>query len=228
MTNCGKKLGKILFVTLAIFIFSSSCTYDANSKNNQKKEKHYLKEYIFSNDSFTYHLTVWKQALSEFKNKPNIHYLEVGPLEGRALLWMVENILTDPTSTATAIEAFVTKTLLNNIKKSKLENKIKIIDGYSQVELKKLPHNYFDIIYIDGDHYSSAVLMDAMLSWPLLKVGGILIFDDYLWKIDKFPPNERPQMAIDAFISSHQDHIDVILLEDQCIIRKNVNFYWEK
>lgn len=41
--------------------------------------------------------------------------------------------------------------------------------------------NKFDFIYVDGLHLSQDVLYDALLSFDLLKVGGILIFDDYLW-----------------------------------------------
>jgi hypothetical protein len=34
----------------------------------------------------------------------------------------------------------------------------------------------------DGSHRARDVLEDAVLSWPLLKVGGIMLFDDYLWQ----------------------------------------------
>ncbi|MCM8831198.1 MAG: class I SAM-dependent methyltransferase [Candidatus Omnitrophica bacterium] len=44
-----------------------------------------------------------------------------------------------------------------------------------------------------GNHNAPSVLMDAVLCWPLLKNGGILIFDDYLWKINKLPEEERPK-----------------------------------
>ena len=56
-----------------------------------------------------------------------------------------------------------------------------VIIGYSQNELKKLNKNYYDFIYIDGDHTNEGVFIDSVLSFPLLKNGGIIIFDDYLW-----------------------------------------------
>jgi len=37
----------------------------------------------------------------------------------------------------------------------------------------------FDAIYIDGDHTAEGVLTDLAMAWPLLKVGGVLIFDDF-------------------------------------------------
>ena len=60
--------------------------------------------------------------------------------------------------------------------------------------------NFFDFIYIDGSHMASDVLTDAILSFELLKVKGIIGFDDYLWTL----PNSssiltNPKVGIDAF-----------------------------
>lgn len=64
--------------------------------------------------------------------------------------------------------------------------------------------NYFDLIYIDGSHQASDVLCDAVLAFKLLKVGGHIIFDDYLWS-EPLPygkdPLRCPKPAIDAFIN---------------------------
>jgi predicted O-methyltransferase YrrM len=37
----------------------------------------------------------------------------------------------------------------------------------------------FDFCYIDASHAPEDVLRDAVLAWPLVKSGGIIIFDDY-------------------------------------------------
>ena len=42
--------------------------------------------------------------------------------------------------------------------------------------------NFFDLIYIDGAHDSQNVLFDAVISFKLVKKGGVIIFDDYSWK----------------------------------------------
>jgi glycosyltransferase involved in cell wall biosynthesis/predicted O-methyltransferase YrrM len=61
--------------------------------------------------------------------------------------------------------------------------------------------NYFDLIYIDGSHQAPDVLCDATLSFPLLKVGGTMIFDDYLWRAAPGDPVYSPKLAIDAFLN---------------------------
>mmetsp|Transcript_28592 Transcript_28592/g.83687 ORF Transcript_28592/g.83687 Transcript_28592/m.83687 type:complete len:131 (-) Transcript_28592:330-722(-) len=37
----------------------------------------------------------------------------------------------------------------------------------------------FDFVYVDGGHSPADVLSDAVLAFPLLRVGGVLVFDDY-------------------------------------------------
>jgi hypothetical protein len=202
-----------------------------NDYNDYKDlRRYYKKKYNFSTDWATHNIREWKRVLSTFKGQPNIHYLEVGVFEGGSLIWMLENIFTHPTSTVTGIDPLGSKyaqILYDNLKKTGVTNRVKIIKGFSQSELKKLPYRSFDVIYIDGDHSACAVLNDAILSWPLLKKGGVLIFDDYLWNI-KASSEKRPQLAIDAFIDAYKDYIEVICFKYQCIIRKKSYLYWEK
>ena len=51
--------------------------------------------------------------------------------------------------------------------------------GYSHKEIFRFDDNYFDIIYIDGNHEPEFVLEDAILSFRRLKKEGIMILDDY-------------------------------------------------
>ena len=71
----------------------------------------------------------------------------------------------------------------------------------------------FDFIYVDGSHVARDVLADAVVSFKLLKIGGIMVLDDYLWH--QKPPFEGnvlqiPKLAIDAFVNLHLDVIDII------------------
>jgi len=61
----------------------------------------------------------------------------------------------------------------------------------------------FDCIYIDADHRAAGVLEDAVLSWRLLKGGGIMILDDYGWNLYE-NPFKCPKRGIDAFLDAFQ------------------------
>ncbi len=218
---------------LLIFIISFSIVgyaFSVASNTSQGGKKHYLKKYNFTTDWFTTHIRLWKKVLADFKNKPNIHYLEIGVFEGRSLIWMLENILTHPTAKATALDIFPRKLqegFLANLSLSGFTDKVTVIKGASQNKLKNLSPHSFDIIYIDGDHIAPSVLTDAILSWPLLKKEGILIFDDYHWKETKSPPDKRPKIAIDAFINNFRQYIEIIQVCKQYIIKKKEIIYWE-
>jgi predicted O-methyltransferase YrrM len=91
-------------------------------------EKAYNKQYTFTVNTFTDKISAWTNLLSEFKGKPGINYLEIGTFEGRSALWVLENILTHPTSTLTIIDAFEEnsyKTFVSNINLSGEANKFK-------------------------------------------------------------------------------------------------------
>jgi hypothetical protein len=66
------------------------------------------------------------------------------------------------------------------------------------------------------------VLSDAVRSFELLKTGGLLIFDDYRWKMN-CPEELRPKIAIDAFITSYRNSLEVVHSGYQLIIRKQEN-----
>jgi len=161
-----------------------------------------------------------------FKGKPNIHYLEIGVYEGRSAFWMLENILTHPTSRLTCIDIFpkkIEERFYANLKKSGFKDKVTVIKGFSQQVLRALSENSFDIIYIDGGHTADNVLSDTVLSWPLLKEEGIMIFDDYLIRQRENPPHMKPKIAIDAFITVYINHIEIINRGYQVVLKKRKN-----
>lgn len=42
-----------------------------------------------------------------------------------------------------------------------------------------LPSSAYDFVYVDGNHSTVGVMSDALLAWRVLKVNGVVIFDDY-------------------------------------------------
>jgi len=61
------------------------------------------------------------------------------------------------------------------------------------------------MIYIDGSHETPDVFSDAALSYRLLRIGGLMIFDDYIWGGGaNADPIMNPKMAIDCFLNCYQ------------------------
>jgi len=200
---------------LIVPLFMFSCTAG--------QEVECSKKYVFTMDWFTMNIPVWEKVLEPYKDKPNIRYLEIGVSEGRSLLWMLDNVLTHRTARATAIDIEIRKALLDNLRISGSKRKVKLIKGRSQEKLRCLKSNSFDLIYIDGSHVAADVLVDAVLSWPLLRDSGLVIFDDYMWESGSRPLEMRPQAAIDAFMTVHRNDLEIIHSGRQRILRKRTD-----
>jgi len=189
----------------------------------------YRQPYDFSVDWFTYNVPIWERALAEFRGKPNVHYLEIGAYEGRSVVWMLENIATDQSARVTVVDVFdrpYKDKYFANLERTGAADKVTTIANFSQVALRSLPLDSFDIIYIDGSHAKEDVLEDAVLSWRLLKEGGILIFDDYRWagcfvEGTCDAPTDFPKTAIDAFTQCFADHLEVMHNSYQVVLRKH-------
>jgi predicted O-methyltransferase YrrM len=182
-----------------------------------------LTKYSFSTDYVSHHTPLWRRHLREFEGLDNVHMLEVGSYEGRSALWFLDNILTHPTSSITCVDAFYVRRAEfrfdHNIKISGFSSKVTKIKGESQEVLKLFRGGIYDIIYIDGSHRAVDVYTDALLSWALLKPGGIIIFDDYAWEPEK-PLEERPEMGIDTFLRDFYSQIEILHKEYQVIVKR--------
>lgn len=73
----------------------------------------------------------------------------------------------------------------------------------------------FDFIYVDGSHAPFDTLVDACMAWGLLKQGGVMLFDDYMY------PHEDTQMGIDAFINTlPYDKYKILFTNYQLAVQK--------
>ena len=83
-----------------------------------------------------------------------------------------------------------------------------------------MPAQSYDIIYVDGSHNADDVLEDAVLSWRLLKDGGLLIFDDYETPNPFVPPQGKPKITIAAFVRCYRRELKIIHRGYQVIVQK--------
>jgi predicted O-methyltransferase YrrM len=89
----------------------------------------------------------------------------------------------------------------------------------AQFIAKTFGGNLYDFIYIDGSHIAKDVLTDACMAWPLLKQGGLLVFDDYLWGESR-DILHRPRFAVDVFTNIFAESLDIVHIGHQFVVRK--------
>lgn len=168
--------------------------------------------------------------VEQYKNRP-INYLEIGAYYGGNIISVAETYGNHPASRLYCIDPWedyadyqeyvgqqdgIYETFINNVWKSGNEEKITDYRGYSHIELPKFPSNFFDIIYIDGNHNPEYVLEDAVLSFRKLLPGGILIFDDYNWG-----NAATYKLAVDSFLACYAKKITYLGEKNtQVFIRK--------
>jgi predicted O-methyltransferase YrrM len=150
------------------------------------------------------------------KGKP-INYLEVGAFYGANILSVANTYGLHSESKLYCIDPWedydeypeyktqqstIYDSFMKNIENSGVKDKIVVRRGYSSSEIPKLPDNFFDIIYIDGNHEPEYVLEDAVLSFRKLKTNGIMVFDDYGWG-----GPDLTQRGIDGFLSGYHKRV---------------------
>ena len=86
-------------------------------------------------------------------------------------------------------------------------------------EFFKKNREYFDLIFVDGDHSSDQVKVDLINSWNILKNGGYLILDDYMWWFYK-DLKKNPSTPINNFIKENISNISKLNIWHQVIIKK--------
>lgn len=180
----------------------------------------------FSNNWFEQNaLRTWEKIFIQL-NPENL--LEIGSYEGRSAVFMaqwpssknlfcidtwaggVEHGCDDMASVESRFDSNMAE-----IRTDKVEfHKIKKESAIALAELcSRGFSNYFDFIYIDGSHQAPDVLTDAVLAFQLLRTGGVIAFDDYLWGED-LPygrdPLRCPKLAIDSFVNTFIRKLEVI------------------
>ncbi|WP_261219975.1 class I SAM-dependent methyltransferase [Ancylothrix sp. D3o] len=205
-------------------------------QKNQYRLKTQLKGYQFTQDWFSRNIPGFQKNLERYVNIADIKALEIGSWEGRSTCWLLENILIHPSAEITCIDTFqgsiehttfFNQTYINsiesrfdfNIQLTQAGQKVKKIIGNSHEILRTLPLNTYDFIYIDGSHLACDVLADAVLSWPILKLGGLMIFDDYDFSVPN-QPTQDTKIGIDAFLKAFQPKLKILQQEYQVMVEK--------
>jgi tetratricopeptide (TPR) repeat protein len=197
----------------------------------------YERGFAFSQDWFSINLPVWEHFLTRFVDVPDLRVLEIGSWEGRSTCWLIEHILTHPSARITCVDPFegsvehkvmcdeadiqtVEQRFDFNIAKTGTPEKVRKVVGASQSVLRSLIPDSFHLAYIDGSHVASDVLEDAILTWRLVKVGGMIIFDDYGFMFPQGIAEDPPRVAIDAFLKVFEKKVKLVHQGYQVLIEK--------
>jgi hypothetical protein len=177
----------------------------------------------FTTDWFSANLPVWERVVAPHLRRLDLpKVLEVGAFEGRASVWFLGGFATlrltviDPWAYTDGAGEDTFARFSGNV--LPFRDRLTVLRGKSQL-MRQLPCDTFDLIYIDGEHTSAAVMHDAVLGHELLKPQGLLIFDDYLGG-DRSVAFPKP--AIDLFHAAYGHAGKAVLLSDgyQRIYRK--------
>ena len=169
--------------------------------------------------------------VKDFENK-QLNYLEIGVFYGANIIYFAHTYGKHPETKLYCIDPFEDydnydeyknkqnehyNTFLENVNNNNLNDKIILKKSYSNNVILSFDDDFFDIIYIDGNHEPEFVLEDAVLSFRKLKRDGIMIFDDYFHN-----GLNSTKKGIDAFLSAYSNRYEFIGSQDHQIFIKKI------
>jgi len=167
----------------------------------------------------------FKKHLSPVEDR-RLNALQIGAYTGDATVWLMENYLLHPSSTLTDVDTWkgsdeevhksfdwedVETVYSNKTQKYAAEGKLIKFRGDSDsfFSASGFLSRKYDFIYVDGDHTARAVLKDGMNALEVCAPGGIVAFDDYMWRSGRGATYD-PYPAIDALMVAYADKFEVI------------------
>lgn len=185
---------------------------------------------MFTVDWTTWNVRYWEPIFKGVNFTPS-NVLEIGAFEGRTTCWILD---TYSGAHVTCVDTWegseeheqsmkdgLFDRYMGNV--TRFGDRVTVRRGMSGDVLRTFPTTEpsFDLVYVDGSHYSRDALEDAILSWRLLKPGGFMIFDDYTWTMDgtKLEDIKNPRTGIDAFCKIFEP-IHIKEIPGQLIVQK--------
>ncbi len=184
-------------------------------------------QYEFTTDWFSGSEMLWKGMIDTMMPSK---ILEIGSFEGRSTCYLIKTA-----SEYRPLDIYCVDTWQGSVEHEGIDfnaverrfdrnvqlalqdvkNQVNVykLRGKSVMEMSKLlvaGEGNFDLIYIDGSHEAADVFVDAALAFQLLKVDGLLLFDDYHISEEPKTIYNHPHIAIDAFMHVYADKMSVI------------------
>ncbi len=180
-----------LSILLSVYVFvTGTVQFVRTVEEEQVKNRH-----LYTVDHFTESTAVhMKDYFNHLKYTENmkLEFLDIGSFEGKSTIFQLENALQHADSRITCIDTWedvfdksiesndgVFNRFRQNI--SPYESKVSVVRGRTQDTLlsAEVVSKKYDFIYVDASRCSRDVLGTAVLVFPLLKIGGVILFNDY-------------------------------------------------
>ena len=168
----------------------------------------------------------WRAYFAKLPEASPVRMLEIGSYEGRSAVFFAETLgerlrldTVDPLGSPEVRDRFMTNT--------RHWRAAGVITHYSVHSTRGLADllvagAQYDAINVDGSHEALNVLYDGVMSLRLVKVGGVVCFDDYRW--NSADTIEPPKNAIDLLCRAHAPFVTVLHKADQVWLRKTADF----
>lgn len=194
----------------------------------------YSEDYKFTEKWFDPMIPSWDNLFKKYLQENSIkNVLEVGCYEGRATIYLLSEHLDHDvdyevvdtfggsleesgmagTSDRLAESDFIYNNFIHNTSFHKDIN-LNVHRDSSQVKLPQLyaEGRMYDFIYIDASHRADDTFVDAYYAHKMLRPGGLIIFDDFLWKDTKQPHVvASPEAGVRFFATMYDDSYQVVL-----------------
>lgn len=167
------------------------------------------------------------EVLSTLMGK-SANILEIGTYVGTSAINIIKLL---PDCQMTVIDKWKNyeenKSITNKLEESDIEDKFYVNLNIAEIEPERInvikrdsksvlldmykKEEKYDFIYIDGDHRCFECYTDIILSWELLKKGGIIAMDDYLWQPEQNNTFvNKPHEAINHFIEENEKNLRLL------------------
>ena len=194
----------------------------------KKSFENFIETKNFSQKWFLNNFDVFHHYLPKDHNA-NFSYLEIGSYEGLSALNILYNFKNSKVTTIDLWDKSNINSESINVNFREIEDKFnQNLKDYEYTKIKSdsvtalreiLKKNiFFDMIYIDGSHNGEDILCDAIESYKLLNIGGIIIFDDVV--------NANKNISIQSYIGFekfcqiYKKKIKVLYLKNIAVVKK--------
>lgn len=183
-------------------------------------------------DGFSHNLMGLKPVLDAYKPR---RILEIGSHQGRSTCHFIETAMQQHSSmemycidTWQSSAEHIGKQDLSDAESTFNQNMSLAAQRHQKAQIfkiKGLSHDmminllaqgkkgYFDLIYVDGSHEASDVLLDALLAHKLVRVGGVIAFNNYLWSPKPATEEDHYSLvkpAVDHYVNTFQRKVHVL------------------